>query len=172
MANMDEKMWHISKSFIDHYGPIFADLSSFNNAITNTIPTILERFGKIEVKDGDNVHRVRFLNPHFQQPIYREFNDNTIHITPKKCVDLGITYSSSLYIDILYEGPEGQKNLYEKKYLCDIPVMVLSNLCNLVPIKHDRKEMARLEEDVIDCGGYFIIDGAKKVLMHHIIWED
>ena len=33
MANMDEKMWQISKSFIDHYGPIFADLSSFNNEL-------------------------------------------------------------------------------------------------------------------------------------------
>lgn len=49
----------------------------------------------------------------------------------------------------------------------DIPVMVMSNLCNLkrLFLEGGKQAVAEKNENIYEIGGYFIIDGSKKVLV-------
>jgi len=165
---IDGKMWQASKSFIRQYGPISAHLDSYNTAITELIPSIIEAKGSFTLEHEDDFHRVTFSNVYYQKPAYRESNEDVIRLTPKLCMDRSISYTASVYVDITYEGPDNQVNVYKKKYIGEIPVMVKSDLCNIKEIENDEEKLALLQEDVMDIGGYFVIKGANKVLVHQV----
>ena len=160
----DNFMWYAGREFIRHYGPVSHHIDSYNAAITKLIPNIIEQKGSFVVREN---HKVTFSNVFFQNPSHKEINEDTKNITPKNCLDRKISYSAGVYVDIVYEGP-GQTNVYQKKYIGDIPVMVKSILCNLFPIKNDKIELAKLHEDVLDDGGYFIAKGSQKVLVPQV----
>jgi len=161
----DQDMWFASREFIRHYGPVLFHINSYNDIINELLPSIIEHKGTFTVKDE---HRVTFSNIFFQNPVHKELNEDVIKTTPKFCIDKKISYSSSVFVDITYEGPDGQTNVYKKKYIGNIPVMVKSQLCNLYPIRNDKAKLAKLHEDVLDHGGYFIAKGSTKVLVPQV----
>ncbi len=168
VETIDEKTWAIGSAFLDQYGPISSHISSFNCAVSETFLSIIAEKGKIIKNINGELHSVIIDNAFYQKPTHKEVNEDIVKVTPKMCMDRGISYVSHMYVDILYEGPNGQKNFYPKKYFGDIPIMVHSDLCRLSDIKHDRKRLAELQEDVNDCGGYFILKGNPKVLIPQV----
>ena len=165
---IDKKMWQASRAFIHHYGPISMHLDSYNTAVTELIPSIIEQKGTFKVKVGEEVHSVAFSNLHFQRPSHKELSEDVIITNPKLCIDRKLSYTASMYVDISYEGPDNQKNLYLKRYIGEFPVMVHSELCNLYPIRNDEERLASIHEDPLDVGGYFIVKGATKVLIPQV----
>lgn len=165
---IDKKMWYASRAFIRHHGPVAMHLSSFDAAVNELIPGIIEDKGTLTVVHNNKTHRVTFSNVHYQRPSHKEVNEDIIKTTPKLCTDRKMSYTASMYVDITYEGPEDQTNVYKKKYIGEIPVMVKSELCNLYHISNDKKKLAALHEDVLDDGGYFIIKGSSKVLVPQV----
>lgn len=161
----DKKMWYASRAYIRQYGPVSIHLNSYNAAINDLIPKIIEQKGTFEI---GGQHSVKFENVHFQRPVHKEINENVIKINPKMCMDRKMSYSASIYVDITYIGPDNQVNVYKKKYIGDIPVMVKSELCNLYHIKNDKEKLSQLHEDVLDHGGYFIAKGSPKVLVPQV----
>lgn len=175
----DNKMWQISKAFLDHHGINYNNLASFNHFLSKSIPETLEKYGSFEFdyevenedeeKTGRIVkHKVTFSNVYYESPKHKEINETIIDVTPKYCVDKNISYMFSIYVDVTYENSEGQCNIYRKKHIGYIPCMVMSDLCNLYPHRNDREKMASMKEDIFDIGGYFILDGAKKCLVSQV----
>ena len=165
---LDEKLWLVSEAFIRQYGPVSMHVDSFNAAVEEMIPFIIEEKGKIHLIRNGEEHYTEFSNPYFGKPIYKEDTGDVVKITPKVCMDRSITYASSLYCDIIYKGPNGQINKLIKKHIGDIPIPVYSNLCNLINIKYDFEKLASLQENINDPGGYFLIKGSPKVIVPQV----
>lgn len=166
--DLDEKFWEISSAFIDHYGPIPSQLSSFNCAIETIRDIILEK-GNITYIDNENkLHLVVFSDVFFQKPIHKEVDESITKVTPKLAMDRGLSYLSAIYCNITYYGPDNQMNTCSKKCIGELPVMVKSDLCRLNEIGHDIHRLAELQEDIMDCGGYFIIKGSQKAVIPQV----
>ena len=164
----DSDMWKVSEAFIKQYSPVSVQIDSYNAAIEENIPSIINEKGKIHLcRDGKD-HFVEFKFVLYDNPTHKEDNGDIIKVTPKICADRSITYASGIYCDITYTGPDGQFNRYEKKHIGDIPVMVYSKLCNLYPFKHDARKLASLHENINEWGGYFLIKGMPKIIIPQI----
>ena len=157
----------ISNAFLDHYSPVESQLSSFNCAI-ETIRDIITEKGSIIIEKNGVTHMAVFSDVYFQKPRHKEINESVIDITPKMAKDRGLNYNAAIYCDITYYGPDDQVNICKKKYIGELPVMVLSDLCRLKNIKNDIYKMASLQEDIMECGGYFIVKGSQKAVIPQV----
>lgn len=169
-AKLDAAMWYASRAYIRQYGFVAAHIASYNTAVTESIPSIIESTGSFTlVDDEDRSHRVTFSNTTYDtNPMHREENEDITILTPKMCMDRNISYLTSIYADITYEGPDGQVNVYAKKHIGGMPIMARSVLCTLSRIAQDEVKIASLHEDVLGVGGYFVTKGAAKVLVHQV----
>lgn len=166
--DLDSKMWAISDAFLDHYGPISAHISGYNCAIEETIPSIVEEKGKIDVMIDGQLYSAIINNLNFQLPTHRELNENLTKTTAKTCFDRSLTLKSDAYADLTYIGPNNQINSYPKKFLFSMPVMKGSKLDPSTALKYDKQKLADIQEDIHDVGGYFVIKGVPKVLVHQV----
>ena len=173
----DEDAWTIIESFILEHGFIHHQLSSYNKFLEN-IRDIISQNRRIVVKKkgarttryvgndetiiGDYI--VEFGEVKLLPPSHKEINDKVRIIYPKECNDRNISYSSQLLIDINFTTPH-KPTLHKNQYVGSIPVMVMSELCNLYKIRHDKASMAEKEEDIHERGGFFIINGSPKVVL-------
>lgn len=165
---LDDKMWEVSDAFIDQYGLVSMHLDSFNCAIEEMIPTIVEEKGNICLVRNGQTHRVEIRNLIFTPPVKKNDSGAVSVLTPKMCMDESISYTAGIHCDIMYKGPNGQCNKYEKKYIGDIYIPVYSNLCVLSKIKGDKQQLATWEEDINDVGGYYIVKGSPKVIVPQV----
>nr|KJB39281.1 hypothetical protein B456_007G005200 [Gossypium raimondii] len=111
---------------------------------------------------------------HIDPAIYLRFNDVRIgnpsmttyeKINPHTCRLADMTYAAPIFADIEYmQESHGQRTRLEKKNVVmgRMPIMLRS--CRCVLYGKDEAELARLGECPLDPGGYFIINGAEKVI--------
>ncbi len=168
VKTIDDKLWEISNAFIDQYGLASMHTDSFNYAIEEMIPTIINEKGKISLLRNGETHFVEFTNFIAKSPVYKNDVGKVLKLIPKVCMDKSLSYVAGLYCDIIYKGPNDQINKYEKKYIGDIHIPVYSNLCNLYAIKGDVQKLAALQEDINDKGGYFILKGSQKIIVPQV----
>lgn len=162
----DEDAGTLIDCFFNEYGLHHSQKESYNEMIMYAIPAIIEHDDSVVVDVLGQKYTVTFGSPVFQRPVHKEISDEVLPITPKQCIDRDITYMSHMYVDVTMENPLGFVKTEKNVHIASIPVMVGSQLCNLFDIANDPDEMARLGEDIHDEGGYFIINGAEKVIVH------
>lgn len=154
-------------------------IDSYNKFIKEGIPKIIEGHKlliKLEEghKEGLGTWTVEFDNVKMEHPTYTEANDYKHKITPIECTWRDITYSAPLYADMRVsfvnqtpeesaEESESIHKTYESVHLAMIPVMVGSCLCNIENMT--KQELADNNEDIYDNGGYFVLNGSRKVLI-------
>jgi DNA-directed RNA polymerase beta subunit len=149
-------------------------IESYNKFIKEDIPDLLEnKHLVIELKEGNakglGTWHIIFQNVKIERPSFTEANDYKHIITPIECTWRNITYSSPLYVDMtifFVKHGETEASCTEKNeavYLAMIPVMVKSCLCHLENCTE--QEMASYNEDIYDHGGYFVINGSRKILI-------
>jgi DNA-directed RNA polymerase II subunit RPB2 len=159
----DENVWLAIKSFFDCHGFIAHQISSYNKFIDD-IRNIVEQNKRIYVQKNGEEYIVEFEEVKFLPPTHKEINEKVREIYPKECTDRDITYSSQMLVDIYFKTPL-KEVVYHNHYICSIPVMVMSDLCNLFPIRFEKEKLAEREEDIDEKGGYFIVNGASKVIL-------
>lgn len=153
--------WSVIKSFFDANGFVPHQLHSYNDMIEVVIPRIIEHNNVISHKG----YSIEFGELVFHKPHYQEIGERVRKIGPMECTYRKISYVSGMYIDIEVTNPSGFKKVYKKYHIGSIPVMVKSRLCHLFDIKDDKAKLASLRENLYDPGGYFIVNGAKKVVV-------
>jgi DNA-directed RNA polymerase beta subunit len=159
----DDDVWYIVDSFFKECGFVSHHIDSYNAFIECDIPKIVE--GKIlNIEVEGKKCTVEFCTVHLEHPTHRQLNEEIIDIYPKMCIDRDISYLSNIFCDIEFTNIMGSKKIYENINIGAIPVMVKSFLCNLYEISDDKEKIAQLHENLYDHGGYFIINGARKIL--------
>lgn len=164
---MDVPRHILSRLFRDTGFPLIQHhVDSYNDMLDKSIPTFLRVSNPIEleVKDGRMIRvyvggkdgsKLRYEPPK---------EDDGAAIVPHTCRLDNRTYSLSLYgtIDFEYIFPDGTSSIksFDDILIGKLPLMLRSNRCYLSAI--DGYEVGECKYEL---GGYFIIDGAEKVLL-------
>ena len=137
---------------------------SYNELINTIIPKIIEEQGIIEHKD----YSIIIENIFFSDPMHKEISEIETMLTPQMCMERDITYASNMYTTISYKTPRSNKyQKIENILLASIPVMVKSQLCNTKRFITEEK-LIQIGEDVYDKGGYFIMNGVRKIVISQL----
>lgn len=151
----------VISSFFKSYGLLQCQLDSYNDFIEHGIHEVVKYFRVIE----EGGVKIEFGEVVVENPTVSKLSDKIIKkMTPMYCQEKNYSYLSDVYADITVTNTIGIPRLYRHIHIGSIPVMILSGLCNLTPIIHDKSEMARLKEDINEKGGGFVIGGNLKVV--------
>ena len=166
-------------------------LDSYNDFVLNKLPQTLKQNNpqtvflereddksykyKYEIdlyyggKDGDQI----FLG----KPVISHNNERK-QMYPNEARLKNLTYASHVYCNIemfirnnslpkeemVFES-EKNKKIFEKIFLCSVPVMLHSKICVLY--NQTPETLKNMGECHFEQGGYFVVDGAEKVIVSH-----
>lgn len=165
---------------IDKIGFVHHHQSSFNNFVEIGINQIITKVFRLNrdfttVQDKNNTERiniqVEFTDVRIDKPTFDTgTGDNPQIITPNLALTNNNTYSATLHIDAKVTATAYMKDgstkvrsaKINKKKICQIPVMIKSNICNLNKLSDSA--LIGLHEDPSDMGGHFIIKGVEWVI--------
>lgn len=190
--NLELETWEIINSYfrdIPNY-LVRHHIDSYNDFIQNKIPQIMKNFSKIppyilidkvdrniiyEIKvhyGGKNNDRYKITKP----TIISYPSGETRQLFPNEARLKDLTYGADFFfdVDIEFSMRKGDTVILDKVlsphihilkdiYLGKIPIMLRSDLCVLNNTSGDL--LTQMGEDKYDLGGYFIMDGAEKVIV-------
>ncbi len=111
---------------------------------------------------------------HVELPIIKEANGSTHEITPMEARLRSLSYKAPIYLEftVVENGIDREP---ERVMIGELPIMCKSKRCTLHPsnirteMELDRDEynwrLMEMQEDPLDPGGYFIINGTERVLI-------
>jgi DNA-directed RNA polymerase beta subunit len=168
----DENVWAAIYSFFENRYMSQHLLDGFNHFLSIDIQEVIDHFStiKVHVPNSDpevpgEYYTIRFGEFIINRPSFVEENNEIRYITPNECSLRDISYASEMYIDVTTIPHNGKSSTYKKVHFGTLPMMVLSKMCNLSGIKHNKYEMARKGECIYEQGGYYIMGGTKKFLV-------
>ena len=160
----EQYVWDkIIQSYYERYSLISHQIDSFNSFLHHGLHDIIT-CGNIHVKDK---FTIIFSNIVIEKPIVYESNRKIKKLTPYDARTRDLTYSSKILVTVnLIDHVKNTNKIYNMIPLCEIPIMLKSNFCNLY--KLNDKELIKANECLYDKGGYFIIRGKERVLVSQI----
>lgn len=179
----DDDVWEVVEKFFENNGIMRPQLDSYNYFVDELIFQVIEENPTIDVAGGvmKGGYTIEFSNLEIiEGASFNELEENeTFYPTPIECMHRGITYAANVYITITVFYPDlttpatkakggvHERKKYKRVHIGAIPVMVKSELCNLTRrgIAYDEKKLCEAKENIFDRGGYFIINGQKKIVI-------
>ncbi len=154
---VDDDVWSVVQSFVDENGLNSSQIKHYNMFIYETAQSIVDQFRQVKIEENGKTYTIEFGEIFFSPPRHIESDDSGDKLYPTEALQRNITYASALHGDIIISPPSGEPSFYEKIPLGMVPVMVLSDLCNLKAIINDPIKIALHNESFTDSGGYFVI---------------
>lgn len=153
----DDETWHAVKACIEENGLLRHQKCAFDCFVDSSIPSIIEMFKKrdyVHIKEDGSTSRyiVEIIDSMITSP----------KVTPNTCLHINCSYNAQLYITVKITPPAGAPKIHQNHHIGDIPIMVMSKLCNLYEHRNDHMKLYQLGEDPMDAGGYFIIGSKSK----------
>lgn len=155
-------------------------IRSFNRFLDADLQTIVDQKEAIQTSIGnsdtedepdgesnDEPLIARLDEIRFESPQVRE-SDGTVNlIYPQEARHRNLTYASPMYlhIQLITGGNQEPKSVFRESEvkIGELPIMVRSEGCNLNGLS--ATERLHYNEDPIDPGGYFIVNGNERALM-------
>lgn len=154
---VDDDVWTAVKAFVEENGFNSSQIKHYNLFIYEKAQQVVDHFRCVKIEENGKTYMIEFGEIFFNPPYFVESDDSGKKLYPTVALQRNITYSSALYVDITITPPSGEPSFYEKQPLGHVPVMVLSDLCNMTAIFNDPIKMASHNENFMDVGGYFVI---------------
>jgi len=140
--------WNITESYYKDNKITKEQINSFNHFVYSGLQSVINELGNIEIKNT----KIIFKNIILERVQHVETDGYNSLLMPHEARLRNLTYSSSLFINTSVNENE------EKIFLGKIPIMVMSDFCNI-------RYSDQSNECIKDPGGYFIITGSEKVLI-------
>ncbi len=151
------------KSFRDSVGFVNHQIASFNEFINKRIQKIIDEIGEIELETPELAEfKIKLGKVRIPKPSIKEADGAVRKITPMEARMRDLTYSSSVYVEMIPVINGIEQESQEVK-LGELPIMLRSNLCVLNGLS--REQLIEEGEDPDDPGGYFIINGTERVIV-------
>ncbi len=146
------------KKYLAQHSLVESNIVSFNNFIDVKIQQIVSELADslsqedVEIKLG----KIRV-----GKPSITEADGSTRTITPAEARLRDLTYAAPIYLEIgiKFNGQSEQQEVEIGK----IPIIVKSKYCNLNGMNEE--QLIENYNDVLDSGGYFIINGNERVIV-------
>ena len=156
------KWWPVIRDVLKRDGIARQHLNSFNEFLEKELQGIIDDVGQVEIENTEYPYRIQMGRIRLEQPRMMELDGSITHITPGEARLRNVSYAAPIMLEanVVEEG-----KVLEGKFvhIGDMPIMVKSNKCilyNLTPEK-----LVGQGEDVLDPGGYYIINGSERVIV-------
>lgn len=164
----NEDRWTVADSYMKVHPLLRNQIDSFNNFINKSVYFIYKS-KRICVERNECICTYEFNDVIVHEPVEIKEISTFVPMFPKRCIANKSTYSANVTADIVMTLQIGDSKPivreFNKVNVISLPVMVLSDKCNLKKIFNYKKKVASHREDIYDTGGYFIIKGNKKFLV-------
>ncbi len=147
-------------SFVD------SDIDSFNNLIEKEMNEIIAENKEIEptiIPQNIDTFKIKFDKIWVTKPEITEADGSKRNIYPSEARLRKISYSAPIYVEVSAHINDVQRESLTTQ-IGNLPIMLKSSNCHLA--KLSREDLIVKGEDPDDPGGYFIINGTEKVLVH------
>ena len=160
--NQDLNFVHLLKSFEKERGWVKYQIDSFNNFIDFSLQKIMEETGVIKLTSEKGEFKLKFGKVEIGKPTVKEADGSLRTIFPSEARLRNLTYLAPVWVDVIPIN-DGVEEKPEKVNIGEVPVMVRSKLCTTY--KLNKQDLVKADEDTLDPGGYFIINGTERVLV-------
>jgi DNA-directed RNA polymerase subunit B" len=136
-------------------------INSFNEFLRHGMQRVVDEEGIIETNIEDTyvkLGKIRVENPQF-----KEADGAFQRIFPNEARLRNITYSAPIKLEMTIIQNGVAVGRTQEADIGELPIMVLSEKCNLYGLTPE--EMVEHGEDPLDPGGYFIVNGAERVVI-------
>lgn len=167
-------------------------IDSYNDFVHNKIPKIMKNFEKtpsyvlIDKEDRNIIYEIKVYYGGKNHDRYKITRPTVVNypsgeirqLYPNEARLKDITYGFDFFydVDIEYTMRRGDQIILDKVpspytealrniHLGKIPIMLRSDMCALSAAVHNPELLTQMGEDKYDLGGYFILDGAEKVIV-------
>tara|TARA_Y100000310_G_scaffold75462_1_gene71753 strand:+ start:9804 stop:11294 length:1491 start_codon:yes stop_codon:yes gene_type:complete len=154
------KKYFEEQSFVD------SDIESFNDFIDLELQKIVEENKEIIptiIPHNIDDYKIRFDKIWVVKPEIIEADGSRKEIYPLEARLRKITYSSPIFISVSAHINGVQRDSINELQIGNLPIMLKSKWCHLD--KKTPEEIIAKGEDPDEPGGYFVINGAEKVLI-------
>ncbi|MEM2901862.1 MAG: DNA-directed RNA polymerase subunit B [Candidatus Bathyarchaeia archaeon] len=155
-------LWRLMERFLKHEGLVRQHIDSYNDFIENGLQAIVDETGEIPIEVEEYPLKIKLGRIEVGFPRVTEVDGAERQIYPMEARIRNLTYSAPLHLEMT-TIMDGREVSTENVYIGDIPIMLKSKICplsNLTP-----NELMSVGEDPLDPGGYFIINGAERVIV-------
>lgn len=145
-----------------------AHIESFDWAMTDGLPLAIKQIEPLEFMVGKSRVRVQISSAEVSCPQVARtaVNCRSLKVFPRECRLRRITYRGR--IEVVFDWwLNGLRQESIKKGCGDVPIMVKSIKCNLKDLSP--KRVVEAGEELEEFGGYFVVNGNEKVIVHMII---
>ncbi len=163
---MSESGKILIKKFFEEKMFVESSIDSFNNFIEEELQNILEENKEIEptiIPHDIDEFKIRLDKIWVNKPEITEADGSKRVIYPVEARLRKITYAAPCFIEISAHINGVQRESFTTQ-IGNIPIMLQSKYCHLNKLGRD--ELIEQGEDPDDPGGYFIVNGTEKVLIH------
>jgi len=153
--------WALIDSYFRDKNIAQMEIDSFNQFVEKKLPEIVEENKEVVPKIEEV--KVEFENINVLKPRIVEADGSPRNeFFPMEARLRNRTYSSPIYLTMKLLRRDVEQDRKET-YIGELPVMLKSKLCWL----HGKteEELIEMQEDPMDFGGYFIVNGSEKALM-------
>lgn len=156
-----EEKWKLLPAFLQVKGLVKQHIDSFNYFVNVEIKKIMKANEKV-TSESDPLFYLKYINIYVGSPEIEEGLQMNKPTNPHECRLRDLTYSAPITVDIEYT--RGQQRVVRNSVpIGRMPIMLRSSKCVLTG--KSPAELAKLNECPYDPGGYFIVNGAEKVIL-------
>ena len=155
-----DKAGELIKQFVSLEGFGYHHVDLFNEWVINTA------FKTVRSKQLDlGEYLVRFDALYRFNPYYNRGTTKVL-LTPKYARDQGLSYGSDWQVDIgLYHKSDLTKSVNQIKDVCIANIFTMLKSSGCILVDKSAEELELLGEDPFDPAGYFIIEGAERIIL-------
>ena len=154
------------KKFFEENGFVKSTIESFNYFVEQEIQKILEENKEIEptiIPPNVESFKIRLDKIWIGRPEITEADGSKRPIYPAEARLRKLSYAAPMFIEVSSHINNVQRETFTTQ-VGSIPIMLQSNYCYLHKLNKD--ELIQKGEDPDDPGGYFLINGTERVLVH------
>jgi DNA-directed RNA polymerase subunit B len=161
-ATVSPQIWELIKHFLSEKGLVRQHVDSYNEFIESGLQAIVDETGEIPIEIEDYPLKIKLGKIEIGTPRVTEVDGSERQIFPTEARIRNLTYAAPLHVEMtpIIGEREGQTEIV---YIGDFPVMLRSKICPLS--RMTAEELISIGEDPIDPGGYFIVNGAERVVV-------
>jgi DNA-directed RNA polymerase subunit B len=161
-STVSPQIWELIKHFLDEKGLVRQHVDSYNEFIETGLQAIVEETGEIPIEIEDYPLKIKLGKIEIGTPRVTEVDGSERQIFPTEARIRNLTYAAPLHVEMtpIIGEREGQTEIV---YIGDFPVMLRSKICPLSRMTSE--ELISIGEDPIDPGGYFVVNGAERVVV-------
>ncbi|MFW5746430.1 MAG: DNA-directed RNA polymerase subunit B'' [Nanoarchaeota archaeon] len=163
---VDKRGKVLLSKYFEEISPLNSNINSFNAFIDDVLQVIIDENKFVEptiIPQNIDDFKIRLDKIWVTKPEITEADGSKRELYPSEARIRNISYAAPVFLSISAHINGIQRESFVTQ-IGNIPIMLKSKYCHLA--KLDRQELIKHGEDPDDPGGYFIINGTKKVLIH------